>query len=235
MPRTFRNNYQLPTSVVARRTLPTHGLDPYWTPPSATRALCEHILWDYVGSGNMESMEAHDPACGEGFMADTLREYFHPVGASDIYHYGYGFLEDFLQNEAEYSAVNSAIITNPPFNKTTAFIKKALSKNPAVVAMLARAQLLEGAKRYTDLWNLQPPLIVAPFTQRVSMSRLCIDQKRSSATMYAWFIWFSQEIIDRMDLTDYTTRLVWIPPHIERWTHPSDPMKTEPLPEPELS
>ena len=37
-----------------------------------------------------------EPACGRGFMAEVLKEYFLKVDASDIHDYGYGEVKNFL-------------------------------------------------------------------------------------------------------------------------------------------
>ncbi len=224
------------SAVMARRNISTQGLDPYWTPPNATRALCEHILDGYGGSTRIAAMRAIDPAAGMGHIVDTCEEYFSEAEGSDIYDYGRGFRkQDFLTYPDELDEEMDAIITNPPFNKADDFVLKALSLNPAITAVLARVQLMEGQSRYRKLWQTRPAHIIAPFSQRVSMARLQIDMSISSASMYAWFVWFSDAMLSEISIEKYQTRVDHIPPHIERWTHPSDPVKTEPLPEPELS
>jgi hypothetical protein len=70
------------------------GLDFSPTPPWVTRALIECVM---PVLGVREFHTVWEPACGEGHMAEVLREFFAEVTATDIFDYGYGdALHDFL-------------------------------------------------------------------------------------------------------------------------------------------
>jgi hypothetical protein len=71
--------------VGASRIEPTGGLDYFPLPPWGTRALMERVM-PRLGVGRFAS--ACEPACGEGHIAEPLREYFEDVFASDIHDYG---------------------------------------------------------------------------------------------------------------------------------------------------
>jgi hypothetical protein len=60
---------------MARRLEPPDALDFFCTPPWATRALCEHVLFASGGPYPMP-LSAWEPAAGEGHMAEVLMEYF---------------------------------------------------------------------------------------------------------------------------------------------------------------
>lgn len=107
------------TAVMQRRVEAHDSLDDFPTPPWATRALCEHILFR-IGTPNwnrhcpptvcyrfgltdpvaperalvppaypIPGLTVWEPACNRGFMARPLAEYFGTVRASDIHHYGW--------------------------------------------------------------------------------------------------------------------------------------------------
>ena len=80
-------------AVMAQRAEAKDSLDDFPTPPWATRALIEHVLGNKVSFSKMSCLE---PACGRGYMAKVLEEYFCNVEASDVYDYGYGSAQDFL-------------------------------------------------------------------------------------------------------------------------------------------
>ena len=74
------------TSVMARRHEALDSLDYFPTPPWATRA-----LFEIIGEDGRD-LVCWEPACGQGHMADVLREYFGAV----IAWRGAGFLEAVL-------------------------------------------------------------------------------------------------------------------------------------------
>src|SRR3954468_11636323 len=103
-------------AVMAQRAEPLDSLDNFPTPPWATRALCEQLT---RGGLDLSRMSVWEPACGQGYMARPLADYFGRVSASDIHPYGFGDVRDFLTCDlgldlSEEQGVD-AIITNPPF------------------------------------------------------------------------------------------------------------------------
>ena len=79
-------------AVMAQRFEPKNSLDDFPTPPWATRALLEHVL----AGKEISKINCWEPACGRGYMAEPLKEYFQSVHASDIHDYGYGEIEFYV-------------------------------------------------------------------------------------------------------------------------------------------
>jgi hypothetical protein len=81
-------------AIMSSRVQPKDDLDYSPTPPWATRALIERVF-PILGVRDLASV--WEPACGEGHMAEVLREFFAEVTATDVFDYGYGDAEhDFL-------------------------------------------------------------------------------------------------------------------------------------------
>ena len=98
-------------AVMAQRIEPQDSPDDFPTPPLATRALVERVLEDRAALRHLTCLE---PACGAGYMAKPLREYFGEVTAADAYDYGYGQVRDFLTYPYRPQSADW-VITNPPF------------------------------------------------------------------------------------------------------------------------
>lgn len=200
-------------AVMAQRVEAHDSLDYFPTPPWAVRALCEHVL---AGHGwradQMSQWVAWEPASGEEHMVCALLEYFADVVGTDVHDHGHGCVHDFLMPYLP-DAVKARpgphfIITNPPFRLAQPFIERACAVASQGVAMLVRSSFMEGGKRYRELFSQRPPLIIAPFVERVPMLKGRLDRDASSATSYAWFVWPGRDF----RRTDFATRVVWIPP-----------------------
>ncbi|SMD12948.1 SAM-dependent methyltransferase [Primorskyibacter flagellatus] len=187
-------------AVMAQRVEAKDSLDDFPTPPWATRALVEHIIEQEVGTSSMSALE---PACGRGYMAQALKEYFGTVTATDVHDYGYGETVDFLANVCA-TASHDWVITNPPFRRAEEFIQRSLPIARRGVAMLVRTVFIESVGRYERLFSQTPPSKVAQFVERVPMVRGRVDRKASTATGYAWVIWEKG--------TGTSPSLVWVPP-----------------------
>lgn len=105
-------------AIMGSRQEPDDSLDYFPTPPWATRALIEKVLPRSGLQASFHAQLAWEPACGEGHIAEVLKEYFGDVVESDIHDYGRADAHqvDFLaadhvnrQEDADW------IITNPPF------------------------------------------------------------------------------------------------------------------------
>lgn len=182
------------SAVMQQRSEPADSLDYFPTPPWGTRVLCEQLIKPNSTDTILE------PACGEGAMAETLKEYTANVTASDIFDYGYGDVADYLNTDMpNYDWV----ITNPPFKLAKEFIHKAMSHSNKGVAMILRIAFLEGIQRYNELFSSTPPTKVGVFSERIPMVKGRLDKSAGSATCYAWFVWEQGKT---------GTELVWIPP-----------------------
>jgi len=192
-------------AVAARRLSPADGNDDFPTPPWATRALIEHV----IKHDRVKGQICWEPAANRGYMSRPLQEYFKYVMESDIHDYGDRNVVDFLSTEIDKSnCVVDWVITNPPFNKAQQFIEKAQAVARDGVAMLVRTTFLEGVMRHQTLFMKNPPDIVAQFAERVPMVKGRCDAKASTATSYAWLVWY----IDPYPDVDKETLLRWIPP-----------------------
>lgn len=184
-------------SVMATRQERDSSRDDFYTPPWATRALCEVIF------PHLEILpalwSAWEPACGEGHMAEVLKEYFGHVFATDIHDYSYGARGDFLRYQP--MADIDWIITNPPFrgsakpneprsDRALEFTLRALGIARVGVAMFVRTQWsVEGRERYEKLFEPHPPTLSARFIERVGLCKGRWDPDCSTATSYSWLIW----------------------------------------------
>jgi hypothetical protein len=150
-------------------------LDYFPTPPWAARAGAEILL-----ELDPKAASVWEPACGEGHMAAALGDYF-LTWASDVHPFGFGVVEDFLDEAAapELPAVDW-IVSNPPFRTAGEFIRIGLKRARRGVAMLLRLQFLYGAS---------PLTLCCPFAERVPMTLGRWDPAAASATAYAWLFW----------------------------------------------
>lgn len=174
------------------RKEPSASLDFSPTPPFATRALCEDVFEHLFRNGAMIKplATAWEPACGEGHMAEVLREEFASVVATDIFDYGYGDVQDFLDPEFVPATKPDWIITNPPFReKAEQFALLALERAKVGVAIFARLQWLETIGRYERLFRDQPPTLIAFFCERVNLCMGRWEPEGGTATAYIWLVW----------------------------------------------
>ena len=195
---------------MAQRVESKSSLDDFPTPPWATRALVEYVITPKAAKG----LTCWEPACGRGYMAAPLAEYFARVESSDIHDYGFATVRDFLKGPIAANSVDW-VITNPPFKDAEEFVHRSRAIARRGVAMLTRTVFIESVGRYERLFNRTPPTIVAQFTERVPMVKGRIDRKASTATGYCWIVW------DQASNADFT-RLVWIPPCRKRLERDAD-------------
>ncbi len=186
-------------AVMAQRHEPKDSRDDFPTPPWATRALIKHIIGEEAARG----ASCLEPACGRGYMARPLAEYFALVEAADAYHYGFAPVRDFLTSPYE-ARSHDWVITNPPFRLAEEFVGRALSVARAGVAILARTVFLESVGRYQSIFRDRPPAVFAQFSERVPMVKGRVDAKASTATGYAWFVWKHGN--------NNPPKLAWVPP-----------------------
>lgn len=186
-------------AVMASRREDKDGLDFFPTPPWATRALLEHV----IGNG-WRNYSCWEPACGHGDMVRPLREYFQTVAESDIEDYYGNRTHDFtMPYLPDHWIKPDWVITNPPFNEAEKFVDRGMSVARVGVALFVRLQWLEGIGRYRSLFSVNPPAIIAQFTERVPILRGRLSKGASSATAYCWIVWRKET---------RSTSFMWIPP-----------------------
>ena len=178
-------------AVMGSRREPDDSLDFFPTPPWATRALVEIVLAEPLHDVP-QATTVWEPACGEGHMAEVLREYDFDVFASDIFDYGYGdALVDFLSDQAAAVVPDVEwIITNSPFgDKVEQFALRALERARLGVAMFVPLRWLETNGRYERLFREQPPTLISFFAERVNLCKGRWEPDGSTATAYIWLVW----------------------------------------------
>src|SRR3954469_25502941 len=150
------------------------ALDFYPTPPECTVALMRFLNW--------EPKTMLECACGNGAISEVLIAFGHSVTSQDIFNHGYGTPGiDFLKYK-HLGTPFDAIITNPPFNKSEAFIRHALLLTP-YVAMLLKSQYWHSRTRH-KLFVTRPPAWILPLTWRPDFTR-----RGSSMMDMAWSVW----------------------------------------------
>lgn len=206
-------------AIMSSRQEPDDSLDFFPTPPWAVRALCEEILipwFDAEGGEQFEHLKLWEPACGEGHMAEVLREYAADVLATDIFDYGYGDRTlDFLSDLEVEGEERDFIITNPPFgDKTEGFVLQGLRRARIGIAMFVRLQWLETGGRYERIFKTNPPTQIVFYAERVNLCKGRWEPEGSTATAYIWLIWIKGE-------EPRAPR--WIPPTCRKsWTFADD-------------
>jgi len=129
-------------------------------------------------------------ACGQGHLSERIKKYGKKVISTDLIdrNYGKGGI-DFLKQEG--IVFNGDIITNPPYKYCSEFILKALEliQLSHKVAMFLKIQTLEGANRYRDIYSKYPPKTIYVFSRRIKCFMNGIDDRKSSAIAYGWYVW----------------------------------------------
>lgn len=200
-------------AVMSQRNPNMDTLDNFPTPPWATRAFVECIL---ARRHDLSSQSCLEPACGQGYMSNTLKEYFESVESSDVMDYGYSdmHIADFLSHDFDQSSYDW-VITNPPFKQAEEFIHKALKLSSVGVAMLVRTVFIESVGRYERLFSKFPPSSFVQYVERVAMVKGRLDRTASTATGYGWVLWDKKCV-------DQGTKLEWIPPSRKMMERDSD-------------
>ena len=178
--------------VSNRRIVAAEGPDFYPTPPWGTRALLRYVTFDGP---------ILEPCCGDGAMAEILKETGRLITASDIVDRGFGTIQDFLDVRGPVAN----IVTNPPFNIAESLLAHALTLASQKVCFLLRTAFLESRRRYIEFYKPVPPSKLLIFTERLSMYPRGHDVNVGGTTSYAWFIW------DKHDNSG-TTKVEWIAP-----------------------
>lgn len=203
------------SAVMQQRVEPHDSLDDFPTPPWATRALCEWLVFEDLF---LDFHTCREPAANRGYMVGPLREYFAHVEAADVHDYGAGFpVNDYL-----FGPLPTPVdwtITNPPFRLAEQFIERALETSRVGVAMIVRAAFLEGVGRFERLFSRHQPSHVLQFTERVVMHKGKLSATGSTATAYCWIIWQPSDI---GKMARPSARLSWIAPCRKRLERAED-------------
>ena len=161
--------------------------DYYATAPETTKLFLDTFKED-LGESILE------PACGEGHLAEVLKEYFpnSNIDCIDLIDRGYGTGGiDFLTYNTDKKF--DTVITNPPFKYAKEFILKSLAVSNRYVIMLCKIQLLEGVKR-KEMFESTPLKYIYVHTTRQATWKNGEETdsrgKKWATTMcLAWFVW----------------------------------------------
>lgn len=190
-------------AVMSQRNPNMDTLDNFPTPPWAVRGFINSQI---SKSYELSKSTCLEPACGQGYMSETLKEYFGKVISFDIMDYGY---KDMLQNDFLNNSLNDNefdwVITNPPFKLAEDFIFEAHRVARVGVAMLVRTVFIESVGRYERLFLKRTPSFFAQYVERVAMVKGRLDRKASTATGYGWVVWEKNKRTKDCSLR-------WIPP-----------------------
>ena len=233
MPQTARGAPMGHAAVMAGRVENADSLDFFPTPPWVARCLAAEILPTVCGT-SLHDFAVWEPACGAGHMAGPLAEYAGAVFASDIADYGYVDDQGRRPRLGSFVDLPGApgiaaprwcdwVITNPPFNLSGHFVRRALSVAQRGVAIVTRLSWLESIER----WSLRqeyPLWACVNFAERVPMFRGRWEPGGSSATAYAVLIWYRHAVRCGWQEPERGMHRGWtVPPGAaERWSRPGD-------------
>ena len=191
---------------VTQRNESLDSLDDFPTPPWATRALLQYLI---NHGEKLHQQTVWEPAANRGYMAETLKESFHQVIASDIHDYQAGYkVYDFLRPPRKSKRPDiDWIITNPPFKLSLEFALQALQTYQCKTALFCRIQWLESQIRYQKLFINNPPSNILIFSRRVGLVKGQYNPNiNKTLVVYAWFIWRKSRKNSKLD---------WIPPETQ--------------------
>jgi hypothetical protein len=159
--------------------------DRYFTEPWVTRALLDRVRFRGL---------IWEPACGRGDMADVLVEKGYKVMCSDIAGASLGCVgaaeADFLTHGSPGDGTFS-IVTNPPYNRAEAFIRKALdltTRASGMVAMLLRNEY-DCASSRRDLFERESFFGKFVLTKRPRWVDGLAQHSASPRHNFAWYVW----------------------------------------------
>lgn len=226
---------QIPANTRATRK---DGPDYFPTPPWATRALCERLA--HRLERPLKSYSVWEPACGAGYMARPLGEYFGEVFATDLIDHSATWpaqdgVLDFLLDWPGDMPGADFIVTNPPFNVATDFISLALKRARIGVAMFVKIQFLEGVTRHRRLFSRDWPWLILQFAERVPLCAGRVDPDAATNQAYTWIIWLTPEFREALTGTRRAPpTLEWLEPCRKRLEAIGD-YPTAPAPAPEAT
>lgn len=163
--------------------------DFYATDPVALETLLQHCsYWLYNQLHNCTGI--WECACGNGNLAECLRNNGYDVAASDLINRGYGLSgKDFLKTKASGFTI---ILTNPPYSLATEFIEHALYILPegGLYIALMNITYLAGQKRYREIYSKGSLREVYVFSKRVECWKNGVipQDKCGSIANYAWYV-----------------------------------------------
>ena len=170
-----------PTLFNGCRPRAERGLDAYFTPPEAVRAL--------MRIENLP-LSIADPCCGNGAILNVLREAGHIVHGADIRDYGWPHtvVRDYLAEPIIMHDVG--IVSNPPYMLALEFLQKAIADGAAYHAWLLRSNFLESNGRL-PFFASHPPSRIWISSRRLPVMHRegGTGPRTGSNACMAWFVW----------------------------------------------
>lgn len=166
--------------------------DFYATDPVAMQKLLDGCSPELKDIFCINDFTAWECACGNGNLAECLKQNGWKVIASDLKDRGYGITGiDFLNPEYE-STLQHIIITNPPYSLATEFVERAMQILPegGVYIALMNVSYLASKGRYERLYKHGILREIYVFSSRVNCWRNNERQSKNSCMMvdYAWYV-----------------------------------------------
>lgn len=176
------------TAAAATRAPLDRAADDFYATP---RSAIEQLL-------NVEHFDGPvwEPACGDGAICRVLLRHGLASFGTDLVGRGWGpGGTNFLLAEQMPQPVRDAppcrhIVTNPPFNLATVFVRHALALAPGKVAMLLKIGFIEGPTKADLHAQLSRVWVIR---RRVTFLKNGAEFSRSGGKggihTYAWFVW----------------------------------------------
>jgi hypothetical protein len=169
------------TLISKTRSHAERGLDPYFTPKEAIRALLA-----------LEKIPARvfDPCCGNGAILNILEDAGHHVSGVDIHDYGWPgtIVKDFLASPSDLRG--TSIVSNPPYKLAQEFIEKVIGEGSPYHAWFLRLNFLESMRR-KSFFEQHPPSRLLVSSRRLPPMHQhgWAGPKTSSNACYVWYVW----------------------------------------------
>ena len=159
--------------------------DFYATDPHSVNLFLERIKKDKI----ILPKTIHEPACGQGHIAEELKRHGYNIVSSDLYDYGYGEAGiDFLKSEDK----ADCFLTNPPYKFALEFVNKSIENlNPnGISIMYLKIQFLEGKARNLFFKKYPPKYVYVNSSRQICARNGDFKNFNSKLLCYAWYIWY---------------------------------------------
>ena len=159
--------------------------DFYATDPHSVNLFLERIKKDKI----ILPKTIHEPACGQGHIAEELKRHGYNIVSSDLYDYGYGETGiDFLKSEDK----ADCFLTNPPYKFALEFVNKSIENlNPnGISIMYLKIQFLEGKARNLFFKKYPPKYVYVNSSRQMCAKNGAFKNFNAKILCYAWYIWY---------------------------------------------
>jgi hypothetical protein len=183
MSKSYLTNHRKPEAEVT-------PYDFYSTNKASVRTFLTEYLKEHIIN------YAWECACGIGNISKVLEEYNIKHIDTDLIDRGYGTGGiDFLKQTELIDSSIDVIITNPPFKNADEFIKKSIELNSKYIILFGKITILEGKKRYNDIWSKYKPYRIYIHTSRQGCGGYGQEDffNGGAAACFMWYIFNTQD------------------------------------------